>query len=1296
MITQDVYGKPLSDSFQTATNSYAQKVKPKVVITFLDSRHVDNLVVTSSDSYTSNSRGTLAQQMAGTSMLSGYFFTPQQSMNGTQRQGFPWAIAGDIDQNGKTICADGNFYAMPSDLEDNYKYGWRSNAVSTATLHSVSGYEFTTPIWINYSFTQRKVNKVKVVTSEFGGKISYYKLEIANNALSTFHTVFASIGKDEYYREHIIPSNISTDVATIKITIYSTQTKSDRARLIEVIPLYEVDVTDYVVSHSVQRQGELWENSIPIAGSGSSSASIVLDNTTKDFSPFDPTSLYGKYMKKDLKVKLSNGWRIVKTDDILVNAVLTSSMTTSSNTLSVNDAAGFLNGNAINQFTLIVDKGTPNEEVVLCSTRTDKTVTILDRGYDGTYAANHSAGSSVIFDPYEYINLGEFYIDEWSGSSGMDLTIKCLDKTKFLTEKQITKGFYVQNSTVGQAVKNMLMQTNISQNELSQLVPYSDFLQQNAVASYSFKEDLTDKTGTPIVPGTGLRVRYWQIASNKLNELKDIKADALDIQLSAYDKAMKAKSFVPQSNTQFTSGDFAVDLQNVKFSTGLGTAESPTVDVKEYFNGVIDGYWIPATAGNMSFEIAVTEGGVRAYLDDNLVLSKWTTATGTVTSYDYLGGYLDVDDGVPYKLRIEFFHGRGSETFDIALYTKYESSSATKLARSQTTTVVAEESIGKRNSIFTRGVKNRNHYRNNGIYVSDPVLKQPSGLVSEPLNKAVYLDGSSYIRIPYDQSLNLANSSSTSYTDEWSIELYAKFPNTFNSDGEYLSNWSNASSTSGFEFFNTSSSHGFKIIKHNGTVKTASSNTALSTTSYTHIVVTHKDGDAKYYVNGVLAGNVDGVGAQASWVNDITIGGRGASFSAGAEVAPSTIRSFYIDEFAMYNKALTAETIKDRYITTQIKPITSFPHLYGNDQSAKQIIDAIALGDFGRFFVDENDKFQYYHYYRFFEPTITQHSVSQKTISDSTHIQSGEYNVQLQVNKITVNVTDQSPLTSGRQGLWSPPDNSSLGVVTLKGNISSTSTTIPVNTTNNPPFPTSGYVQIDNEIIKYSSIDDNNFILNTSDDRAQFDTTAIEHYINTPVREARYYQIKYDNAPAFDVYKPYVSAIQDTVPPKIVMSRYIANAYTAELILSASTSVVSGNIAYIQGTNPKTEEQDFTSISGVPVKKQEGANQIKSQSATLSEDIKRYGLKEVVIDNQYIYTASKAQEIADFLISKFKEPIPVLNITSMAIPTLQIGDKITISSLRSLDIINTDYWVVSHNLSVGDTLEHSITLRKVS
>jgi hypothetical protein len=58
MITKDIYGKNLSNTFTSAIDAYAQKVKPKIVITFLDSRHVDNLTVTTNDPYPSNSRGT--------------------------------------------------------------------------------------------------------------------------------------------------------------------------------------------------------------------------------------------------------------------------------------------------------------------------------------------------------------------------------------------------------------------------------------------------------------------------------------------------------------------------------------------------------------------------------------------------------------------------------------------------------------------------------------------------------------------------------------------------------------------------------------------------------------------------------------------------------------------------------------------------------------------------------------------------------------------------------------------------------------------------------------------------------------------------------------------------------------------------------------------------------------------------------------------------------------------------------------------------------------------------------------
>lgn len=1325
MITKDIYGKNLSNTFTSAIDAYAQKVKPKIVITFLDSRHVDNLTVTTNDPYPSNSRGTYSDQMAGNSLQGGYFFKPEQSMNGISRQAYTWAVASDKDNMNKVIRADGTWHCMPSDLEDNYEFGWRSYTASTANVHANGGYSFTTPITLDYNFTERKVNKIRVATSEFSGKISAYKIEVYNNTLSAFYNTYSSISVDDYYNDHILPSNISNDVSRILLTIYSTQNPNDYARVHEVEPLYEVDITDYTISHSVDRQGELWENSIPIAGTGSSSASITLDNTTRVFNPFDNSSLYGKYMKKDLKINIYNGWRIVKTDDVLVNTQLIGNITSSSNTITVSDASKFLNGNATNTFTLVLEPNTPNEERVLCSTRTDVTVNILERGYANTIARSHSSGVTVSFDPYEYVNAGEFYVDEWTGGTSMEVSVKCLDKSKFLTEKQVTKGFYVQNSTVGDAVEKMLMSTNISKNEYIQIKPYTNFAKENAIAVYSFDTPVSRDEDTTEL-NKGLRFRIWKIATGRENEIKDIKADALDVVLSKYDKAMGAKPYIPPTYVSYSTSttnplnsnnSLAVDMNNFSFPEG-NTSQS------EYYNGVIDGYFIPPATSGYNLNITTINSGVRAFIDDTLVLDTWTrlkTNSDTIylSSYDYLGDNIDLDAGVPYKIRVEFFHADGARNsgraLSLNLGMEQSSSTPSNYAASTIdsfTTVVAKDYVGSRNSTFAtitssspytinKNLKNRNHYQNDAVYVNGPTLNQTTGLVSEPNNKSVTVGQitrnsvvyNTYIRIPYNESLNLSNTQSSNFTDEWTIELYVKLPSTFSNGGEYVSNWNNSSSTSGFEFFNTSTSNGFRVVKHNGDVKTVSSNTALSTTQYSHIVAKHTDGAIHYYVNGSKLGETDGVGTQASWVNDITIGGRGASFSAGTETAPATVRSFTIDEFAMYNRALTDDEIRNRYISTQIRELTNFPHLYGNDQSAKAIIDSITLADFGRFYVDEENKFRYIHFYRYFEASISQHANIQKTISSNSHIISGDYNVQLQTNKVTVNVTEYNPLISTRQGLWTAtPDPSTLGVVKLTTNVTANSNTLPVSTTDRPPFPTSGYLKIDSEIVKYSSIDSTNFLGVT---RGEFDTTPSAHFANDPVREVRYYDIKYDNAPAFNIQKPLITAISNTFPPEIELVRFTTNAYNAQLILAASTSVPEGELAFIQGTNAKTGEVDFTSIAGVPVIKQDSANLIKKQTASLTDDIRKYGLKEVVIENEYIYSAAKAQQIADFLIDKFTTPVPVLQIQSMAIPTLQIGDKIRISEFTSLNISNTDYWVVSHSLNVGDTLDHSITLRKV-
>ena len=1411
MLTKDIYGKTFSNSFNSAINAYAQKVKPRVHIQWLDSRHVDNLTVTTNSTSVSGER-TLS-----------YYFSPENAMSGNDRQGFTWAVCDAKDSSGKVITANGAWHVMPSDLDDHYKFGWWSSQVSLATESlTYNGYGFTTEPYVEYTFTQRKANRIRVATSEFHGKIKDYTIYVYNQALTVIYQENATIDDDSYYRDHTLSSSLaSQDINKIKIIVRSTKNPEDNARLQEVSPIYESDLTDYVINYSVDRTRDLHETSLPIAGTGSSSASITLDNNNKEFNIFNTGSEFGKYMKKDLKLTIANGWRIKKTDDVISSTTLLSSINSSTLTIPVKFGDIFPVGGTGNYFVITVSPDTQYEEDILISSKTGtRELTAVSRGYNNTVAQSHSENAEVIFDPYEYVHAGTFYIDEWTGSSSMQVTIKANDWSKFLTEKQITKGFFLQTTTAGDAIENLLMMANYPQADYKQLMRHTDSAKRmGAIAQYSFNEPTIDRSSNVVVPSTGLRARFWRIPSGKEYLVKDIVADAMDKQLSEMDKALGSKAFVSPDHVALSKD--LITIGNEGSCLALDDYEFTSFGnelTNDYYNGVIDGFYIPRESGVQEIFMKVKNGGVRVYLDDNLIIDEWFNHVGVLTdASSSISQSLDLDAGVPYKIRIEFFHpsntyyyptsteiinaglpetlyptsffllengnitltnkslvkgedgtistvsaisfndgynevviptvvnnhivsrsvainhylstglhlgkflsGNTIQTvvYTLALNTNQEiwvdliteSKFSLELWRSiggsdeivldtDCATIAAFDSIGSRKASEVISNKNANHHRSDAIYVGTVALAKPTGLISEPENKSVDLLGSGYVRIPYHESLDLANQGSSNYTAEWTIELYAKFPTTFSSNGEYLSNWAGPSATRGFEFFNNASSHGFKVIKTNGTVKTVSSSVPLSTTNYSHIIVTFKDGIAKYYINGEYIDEVNGIGTMAHWVDDITIGGHGSYYeeyvdeeTAYGETMSYTKRSFIVDEFVIYNKSLTEEGITNRYISTQMQPMTVFPFLYGNENSVREIIDTVSLADFGRMYIEETDNARYDHFNRFFESSIDQHANIQTEISGTSHILSADYSVQLQVNKVTVNIAGLTSILQGRQGLWNASDPTTLGVVTLAANATSSTTSLIVDTTDNPPFPKNGYLKIDNEIVKYTSITSNSF---NGLERAQFNTTAASHTSGTKVREVKYFDIKYDKAPAFDIQSPFISAIRYEDPNLVEIHRFLPNAYGAELIVVASNAINSGEFTYLQGTNPLTGEVQLTAIAGTPILTTEQASQVKVQSATLSSDIRKYGLKEIVIDNSYITDAEHATKIANFLISKLSEPVPIININTMAMPKLQLGDRIRITSIDSLDIINSDYWVVSHSLSVGESLDHTISLRKV-
>lgn len=1294
MLTKDIYGKVLSNTFDSKIISSAQSIKPKILIDWLDSRHSENVVVTTNSPHPSTSQGSI-----------GYYFSADQSSNGFERQSFLWGVADAIDNKGKTIRADGNWVAMPSDLSDNYEFGWWSGSKSLSSAHpTYDGYGFTTNPILNIQFSDRKCNLIRVITSEYYGQIDTYTIIVRSNDLGVPNPLFQEtvrIPDNSYYFDHYLPDSLSHDtIYRIEITVLTTKNPGDNARIQEVNPIYQSDISDYVISYDISKSRDLHESSLPIAGASAGNLNVVLDNTQKDFNLFSNSSMFGKYIKKDIKVKATSGWRIQKSNTLYIDKQLTSNISSSSNTLILTDTSDLPAGGSGNNFVMVIDPDGVNREVILCSS-VDSTydISVAERGYAGTVAKAHNSSTTVRFEVFEYPQYSEFYVDEWSAQSdNMTVSFTASDWGKFISERILTNGFFLDKATVPDACESLLMISNFPKKEFKSLNRFDISARKNsAILHYDFNESAVDRSGNVIDVGSGLRARFFAMPSGSYNKVKDIRADALDRELSDLEKALGEVSFISPTYTVNSSNISSSSMAiNIGDSSAFSFIGIDGVTYSEYFNCVFDGFYVPTDSGSQVLVLDIAQGGARIYLDDTLILNDWRLHPTSAGSYFTIESEeLNLTAGKPYKIRIECFHKTG----DFALKLKYAVgiSASENLLSSQTKTIAVLDKIGSKNPSHAPASSDRNKRSNYGLYLGGGEIGLSGGMPSISNNFSCLVGGTKYIRLPYDTSWDMTDNSSTNYTGDWSIEMYIKTPNVFNGDGEYISMWEDSGTTSnGFEFYSNSTNHGFKIKTSTG-VLSLNSNTTMSTTQWCHLFVTYNliENKLSYYLNGQLIDSDTVNGYITLWNNlDLTLGGRNAYYdnSTNSEVPPSIIRSFYLDEFLIYNRSFNDEEIKNRYTETQMKEVTIYPFLYGSESAIRNIIDEITLADLGRFYIDELNQARYDHYFRLFEPTIDQHANVQTNISDSNQILSADFITQVQANKVVVKIAGISSNLVGTQSLWRAADPTTLAVVNLENNISNSSTSMYVSSTTEPPFSNAGYVIIDNEIIKYNNKNSNEFL---NLERGQFGTTAASHNSNTSVREVRYWNLKYDKAPAFRVKSPFITGILFEEPDQINILKWLPSNYGAELVICAGNSVNKGDIVVAEGTNPLTGKVNFTAVAGIPVVITEQNSQITEQVAALEENIKRYGLKEIIIENRFITDTVHAQKIANFIIEKMGDPVPVINLNTIPTPKIQVGDRIRISSLDAFDIINGEYWVLSKNYQYGETVSQNMVIRKV-
>lgn len=1312
MLTKNTYGVTLSNYFNNAIQSPAQNVKPKIVIDLLDSRHIvlDNVLVkgdtlvsiTNTDEHTTTSDGSI-----------GYYFNEKQMINGHERQSFTWAVTDALDKEGKIIVADGSWHCMPTikdddnNLDGDFEFGWWSKTRSQA-----NGVFASSPV-VTFAFEERKVNKIRVFTSEYYGQVKSFRIKVKNSNLVDILDQTITLNGEEYYKDIYLTSNnaISSNFMAkrVELTILSTKNGLDYARIHEISPIYEVDITDYVIDYNIDRARDVHESNLPIGGTQSPIVTLKLDNTSKDWSIFSNSSAYGQYMKKDLKLTVSTGWRIKKTNDTVSYTTLRSNLSNSANSISVTNSDIFPSGGVDNNFIITINPDKDNREVILCNAITStNTISVTERGVGQTDANTHAAGSLVEFDPYEYVTMGTFYVDDWSTSSNdMAITMKASDWSKFLGEKKLTNGFLLENKTMSQAVQNLILRRNFPKADYNHILPYSKGISElGGVARYSFSEDAIDKNGNLTTLQPGLRCRFYGMRPGYEQDYKTMKADILEKYVSVENRILDNFTdpdltvLSTHISTPFTAGPplvpsvNALNLLNVTFRSNLNS-----VTYTKYFNGVIDGYWLPYDFTN-ELIVKITNGGGRVYIDD-LMLAEGSNQTGTSVLST---GVLNLTPGVPYKIRIEFYHGSGDANFSIGLYNG-GTTSEYLIRAEQFRTVVARDGLGSRKltgtvpSSYSINSISENHHQNDGFIHANATLDYSGTVASDGDNNGILLSNGAYIRIP--------NHSSIAITEEdFTIEFIAKFNDGHFStgDGEYISTWGSNNPENGFEFYyNDTSSHGFKIKTTGPTTTTASvsDNTDLLQSEFYHIVVSYNKNSKllSYYINGDLKDTDTVNGNIVLNTNDITIGGRNAwfNFSSDREEVPLNPRQMIIDEFAIYKRCLSAQQIKDRYVSSQVQYIAVFPYLYSEQETVKSAVEELTLADLGRFYIDEENIARYEHYNRFFEPSIAQHANNQYTFSDTTNIIDGSLIVQLQTNKVVVKIASVSKLDLQPTTIWSPEEGEKLRAVRLTSQILSTDTGILVSTTTNPVFPNVGYLAFTHnnqtEIVKYKSKNDNSFL---NLERGKFGTPILNGVpANTRIREARYYDATYSRKPAVTVLYPGASGIISDEPNTVDILKFESNPYTAKVIVAASANVAEDSYVVLHGQDKETLVESFFEIRGIAVISEGNAAQVTEKKESLSENVRKYGLKELVIESPYITDEEHAQNLASFIINKVSDPVPIVEINTMCVPKMQLGDRIRITSFDAMDISNQDYWVISQSFNYGESLSQSLTLRKV-
>lgn len=371
-----------------------------------------------------------------------------------------------------------------------------------------------------------------------------------------------------------------------------------------------------------------------------------------------------------------------------------------------------------------------------------------------------------------------------------------------------------------------------------------------------------------------------------------------------------------------------------------------------------------------------------------------------------------------------------------------------------------------------------------------------------------------------------------------------------------------------------------------------------------------------------------------------------------------------------------------------------FKYLFDKDVSIWNAMQNVATADIGLFYFDEYENLCYYTQ----EDIYNNVSTIAHTLSDDVNIIGGNVSNNLQANKIVIKIQQATTDNIGLQEVWHAPSDFIMATTSLSGSITDTSISLTSTSGDAMDFATSGFLKLDNEIIKYTSRTGDTF---DGLVRGCFGTTPSSHS-GVVIRECRELKIDFDTAPVYRVDQPNIN--QAEFFGTIDIDRYDRTAYSADLIISVSPTVPSDTLVVLEGEqneiDPETGQQISINflfdIDGIPISMPEAKDKVTEETQLNNSAIRRYGKKELTIENPFIQDQAYARKVALFLLDKFENASQIINMAVLCIPNITMNDVVRITDYAQLAIINKDYFIIESNINYDGGLTHEIVLKEIT